>query len=50
MKSARHHLRAELGTKVAVQGSEQKGKLIIHYYSKDDLDRIYRTIVGEPDE
>ena len=49
MRSALHRLRQELGTKVAVQGSEQKGKLIIHYYSKDDLDRIYRVIVGEED-
>lgn len=49
-KAALHRLRSELGTKVAVQGDEQKGKLIIHYYSKDDLDRIYRTIVGEEEE
>ena len=49
-KAALHRLRNELGTKVAVQGDEQKGKLIIHYYSKDDLDRIYRTIVGEEEE
>ena len=47
MRSALHHLRAELGTKVAVQGTEDKGKLIIHYYSKDDLDRIYRAIVRD---
>ncbi len=45
-RSALHRMRAELGTKVAVQGSEDKGKLIIHYYSRDDLDRIYRAIVG----
>ena len=49
-KAALHRLRSELGTKVTVQGDEQKGKLIIHYYSKDDLDRIYRTIVGEEEE
>lgn len=49
-KAALHRLRSELGTKVALQGDEQKGKLIIHYYSKDDLDRIYRTIVGEEEE
>lgn len=47
MKSALHRMHAELGTKVAVQGSEEKGKLIIHYYSRDDLDRIYRAIVKE---
>ncbi len=45
-RSAMHRMRAELGTKVSVQGDEEKGKLIIHYYSRDDLDRIYRTIVG----
>ena len=48
-RTALHHLRSQLGTKIAVQGSEEKGKLIIHYYSKDDLDRIYRIIVGEED-
>lgn len=45
-RNALHRMRAELGTKVAVQGDEDKGKLIIHYYTRDDLDRIYRTIVG----
>ena len=45
-RSAMHRMRAELGTKVSVQGDEDKGKLIIHYYSREDLDRIYRVIVG----
>lgn len=45
-RNAMHRMRAELGTKVSVQGSEDKGKLIIHYYSREDLDRIYRVIVG----
>ena len=45
-RSALHRMRAELGTKVAVQGNEDKGKLIIHYYTREDLDRIYRAIVG----
>ena len=49
LRAALHHLRSQLGTKVSMQGSEEKGKLIIHYYSKDDLDRIYRAIVGEED-
>ena len=49
LKAALHQMRMKLGTKVSVQGSEQKGKLIIHYYSNDDLDRIYRAIVGEED-
>lgn len=46
-RNAMHRMRAELGTKVSVQGSEDKGKLIIHYYTRDDLDRIYRVIVGD---
>lgn len=46
-KAALKELRATLGTKVTFVGSEEKGKLVIHYYSKDDLDRIYRCIVGE---
>ncbi len=50
MKAALHRMRGTLGTKIQMQGSEEKGKLIIHYYSKDDLDRIYRTIVGETEE
>jgi ParB family chromosome partitioning protein len=45
-RNALHRMRAELGTKVAVQGNEDKGKLVIHYYSREDLDRIYRAIVG----
>ena len=50
MKAALQSMRSALGTKIAVQGDEHKGKLIIHYYSKDDLDRIYRAIVGEDEE
>lgn len=49
-RSALHQMRLQLGTKVQVQGDEDKGKLIIHYYSKDDLDRIYRAIMGEEEE
>ena len=30
-----------LGTKVRVSGSDQKGKIVIDYYSQDDLQRIY---------
>ncbi len=47
MKAALHTMRNRLGTKVAYEGDEDKGKLIIHYYNKDDLDRIYRIIVGD---
>ena len=31
-------------TKVSIQGSDNKGKICINYYNKDDLDRIYTLI------
>ncbi len=31
-------------TKVSIKGNESKGKIVIDYYSKDDLDRIYEII------
>jgi ParB family chromosome partitioning protein len=33
-----------LGTKVIVKGSLNKGKIIIEYYSREDLERIYLKI------
>ncbi len=33
-----------LGTKVVVKGSLNKGKIIIEYYSREDLERIYLRI------
>lgn len=32
------------GTKVELKGTIQKGRIEIHYYSKDDLERIYSII------
>lgn len=34
-------LQQTLSTKVKIQGTEKKGKILIEYYSKDDLNRIY---------
>ena len=31
-------------TKVSIKGTESKGKIVIDYYSKDDLDRIYEIL------
>lgn len=31
-------------TKASIQGTDRKGKIIIEYYSKDDLDRIYNIL------
>jgi ParB family chromosome partitioning protein len=35
-----------LGTKVAILGTEKKGKIEIHYFSLDDLERISKIIEG----
>ncbi|OJF76409.1 MAG: chromosome partitioning protein ParB [Treponema sp. CETP13] len=37
----------KLGTKVAIKGNFEKGSLLIDYFSKDDLDRLYTIIIGE---
>jgi len=46
-RAALRAMRNRLKTKIAVEGTEQKGKLIISYYNADDLDTIYRAIIGE---
>ncbi len=38
--------RERLGTKVQIVGDEKKGKIIIEYYSKADLQSIYDLIAG----
>lgn len=47
VKAAVQELERVLGTKVRiVERARQKGRIEIEYYSTDDLDRIYSTIVG----
>jgi ParB family chromosome partitioning protein len=36
-----------LGTKVSIKGGFDKGTLLIEYFSRDDLDRVYEIITGE---
>ena len=36
-----------LGTKVAVQGSLARGKIIIDYFSQEDLERVYDLLFGK---
>ena len=35
------------GTKVAINGSLEKGQIVIDYFNKSDLDRIYQAIIKE---
>lgn len=37
--------RRAFGTKVKVEGSEERGKLVIQYFNRDDLDRIYSQLM-----
>jgi ParB family transcriptional regulator, chromosome partitioning protein len=47
VKAAIQELERVLGTKVRiVEKARQKGRIEIEYYSAEDLDRIYSTIVG----
>jgi ParB family chromosome partitioning protein len=39
--------RRAFGTKVTVDGDAQRGKITIHYYSREDLERIYAARGGE---
>ncbi|MEN2998775.1 MAG: ParB/RepB/Spo0J family partition protein [Brevinematia bacterium] len=38
-----------LGTKVSVIGSIDRGRIIINYYSREDLERIYSKLLGKSD-
>ena len=48
VKAAIQELERALGTKVRiVEKAKQKGRIEIDYYSAEDLDRIYSSIVRE---
>jgi ParB family chromosome partitioning protein len=36
--------REKLGTKVTIEGNEKGGKVVVHYYSLDDLDHLIRLL------
>ena len=41
LKDFEERIKRVFSTKVSIKGTESKGKIVIDYYSKDDLDRIY---------
>lgn len=47
LRAAEDALRERLGTKVSIQGSAAKGKLVIEYYTKDQLSVIYDLLINE---
>lgn len=46
LAAARSRLREKLGTRVDIQGDENKGKIIIEYYSDEGLQAVYEAIMG----
>ena len=47
LRAAEDALRERLGTKVSIQGGMSKGKLVIEYYTKDQLSGLYDLLIGE---
>jgi ParB family chromosome partitioning protein len=39
-------MRRSLGTKVTLSRSKKGGTIVIHFYSEEELDAIYRRIVS----
>lgn len=46
-RSLEDRMRRSLGTKVNLYRSSRGGKVVIHFYSEDELDAIYRRITRE---
>lgn len=44
LKSFENGLKKLFATKVSIKGDDNKGKIEINYYSKEDLDRIYEIL------
>jgi ParB family chromosome partitioning protein len=44
LKSLSDNLKRSLGTKVEIQKRGQRGKIVIHYYSDDELDRLLELL------
>lgn len=46
LKDVEKSLREQLGTKVQLFGTEQRGKIVIEYFSREDLEHVYDNILG----
>ena len=44
LKAVEDRIRHTLTTKVQIQGSNSSGRVVIHYYSLEDLNRVYQLI------
>ena len=46
VRAAVEVLERALGTRVRLKGNDMRGKIIIEYYTSEDLDRIYAVLAG----
>lgn len=49
-KMAQDALRERLGTKVSLSGSDERGRIVIEYFSRDELMSIFDVIMGKNSE
>lgn len=47
IRDLEEQFRSALGTKVQLSKSRRGGRLVIYFYSDEELDRIYGTIIGD---
>lgn len=47
LKGFERSLRDKFKTKVALEGTEEKGRIVIEYYSKEELDSVYELMLGK---
>ena len=46
LKDFENKIKRVLSTSVAIKGNDKKGKIVIDYYSIDDLNRIYDILLS----
>ena len=47
LKELQEKMTRKIGTKVRIEGSEEKGKITIDYYTKEDLNSIFDLITKD---
>jgi ParB family transcriptional regulator, chromosome partitioning protein len=51
LRSLEERFRSKLGTKVSLERrNDGSGRMVVHFYSDDDLDNLYQQIIGAEDE
>ena len=45
--AAQEQLRERLGTRVTISGTEEQGKLVLEYYSRDMLEGLYELLMRQ---